>query len=650
MTFLSALALSLAVLVFAPYLAHRLRRKSAEEQPFPPARLVPAAPPRARRRSRLEDRALLATRAAAVVVLALLGATPFVRCSQLSLHRAAGASIAMAIVVDDSMSMRATAGGRTRFERARQGALELVASAREGDSIAIILAGAPARIVLAPTTDLGAARQAALALAPSDRGTDLEGAVARARDAVASAPQADRRIVLLSDLADGESDGEPFKGAAEIPLWVALPELAVPAADCAIVRAEQQGARVHVETVCGPGQTAAGRELVVEDGAGAALARGPAPGGEKAETSLFLQPTDAKADRVRLTGTDAIREDDVAPVLSAGARGTLAVVADSADEIVATGGAPIVEQALGALKLDLDVTPLPAVPDTADELSSRLGVVLDDPPGLTPEQRHVLAGFIEGGGVVLLALGPHAAAAPLGATFEPMLAQAVSWDDTAERGAEASTVVGSLADSAESLSDLGATRRAVLSPADAAALEPLAKWTDGALLLGRRAMGRGELWVVSLPFSLEVSDIALRPAFLSLLHAWLKVALDHAAPLRGQVGLPWSFPGAGSVRVEGPSGPLEVTRESGVANVSAPALGIYRVTVDGRTEARVAEVDPREVDLRPRAVGPAGAASESVGQRRELVDISGYVALALLALLTLEMALRMGSRNAVVRA
>jgi hypothetical protein len=112
------------------------------------------------------------------------------------------------------------------------------------------------------------------------------------------------------------------------------------------------------------------------------------------------------------------------------------------------------------------------------------------------------------------------------------------------------------------------------------------------------------------------------------------------------VGLPWSFPGAGSVRVEGPSGLLEVTRESGVASVSAPALGIYRVTVDGRTEARVAEVDPREVDLRPRAVGPAGAASESVGQRRELVDISGYVALALLALLTLEMALRMGSRKA----
>src|SRR5580698_2288694 len=105
----------MAVLVVAPYLAHRLRRKNAEEQIFPPARLVESAPPAARRRSRLEDRALLATRAAAVVVLAVLGATPFVRCSRLSLHRAAGASIAMVVVVDDSMSMRAASGRDSRF-------------------------------------------------------------------------------------------------------------------------------------------------------------------------------------------------------------------------------------------------------------------------------------------------------------------------------------------------------------------------------------------------------------------------------------------------------------------------------------------------------------------------------------------------------
>src|SRR5437868_5896627 len=114
----------MAVLVAVPWLAHRLRRRRAEERPFPAARLVPPAPPRARRRSQIEDRGLFALRAASVVALAVLGASPLVRCSRLSLHREGGASVALAIVIDDSMSMRAAApaGGGSRFDRAMRGA------------------------------------------------------------------------------------------------------------------------------------------------------------------------------------------------------------------------------------------------------------------------------------------------------------------------------------------------------------------------------------------------------------------------------------------------------------------------------------------------------------------------------------------------
>src|SRR5580692_7451305 len=132
MHFVYALALAVAVLVAAPYFAHRLRRRRGEERLFAAARLVPPAPPRARRRSRLEDRALFATRAFAVLALAMLGASPLVRCSRLALQRSSGASVAIALVVDDSMSMRvrdaAPASGQTglalgdaasRFDRAR---------------------------------------------------------------------------------------------------------------------------------------------------------------------------------------------------------------------------------------------------------------------------------------------------------------------------------------------------------------------------------------------------------------------------------------------------------------------------------------------------------------------------------------------------
>jgi hypothetical protein len=645
-TFLSTLALAVALLVVAPYLAHRLRRRRAEEQPFPPARLVQPTRPRARRRSRLEDRALFATRVAAVVLLALLGATPFVRCSRLSLQRSGGASVALAIVVDDSMSMRAPLGRRTRFERAREGARELLASAREGDAVAVVLAGVPARVALAATTDLSAARRAIDGLTESDRPTDLDGALALARGLVATLPQVDRRVVLLSDLADGHHGGPPLGEGGSVPVWIAMPELRGAAADCAVMKADRNGARVRVGLACGPAGSALGRDVVVEDAAGKVLGRATAPAGVTAEATVLLPSEDAAPERARLLGSDAVAADDGAPVLPEVSRGAVAVVADAADEAVATGGAPIVEQALSALKLDVDVRPIPAFPDRAEDLAGDLGVLLDDPPGLTPEQRHVLAAFVEGGGVVLLALGPHASAAPLGASLEPVLGRAVAWSETKSPGADPASAVDELAEPARSLADVAGSRRTVLAPEDASTLEPLLRWTDGAPLVARRAIGRGEAWVVTLPFSANESDLSLRPAFLAMLDAWVRAARERAAPTRSDVATTWRFPGAHAVEVQGPGGPVAVVRDEGVLRVVPPLVGTYRIAVDGKTEVRIAAPDVRELDFQPRAAAPT-AAGAGLGDSHARVDVSGPIALALLALMALEMGLRAWSRRKV---
>jgi hypothetical protein len=652
-SFLSVLALAVALLVAAPYMAHRLRRRRAEEQAFPPARLVPPSPPKARRRSRLEDRALFATRAASVLLLALLGATPFVRCSRLSLQRSGGASVAMAIVVDDSMSMRARSPGASasRFDRARTGARELLASAREGDAIAVVLAGAPARVALAATTDLGAVRHAIDSLTESDRATDLEGGLSLARGLVSSLPQVDRRIVLLSDLADGHPDAAALGEGMSIPLWIALPELRGALPDCALTAADRGGARVQVHVACTPGSSAAGKEVSVEDAAGKVLGHAAATGtGNEAEISVQLPNDDAAPVLARLAAGDAIAADDVTPVLPEAGRGAVAVVADATEESVVTGGAPIVEQALSALKLDVDLRPLPAMPDRSEDLAGDVGLVLDDPSGLTPEQRHALGAFLDGGGVVLLALGPHAASAPLGASLEPILAHAPGWGEAKAAGADPATATGELVESARSLSDLGASRRASLAPEDAAVFESLVRWSDGAPLVARRAMGRGEAWLVTLPFSVDRSDLALRPAFLALLDGWVRAARERAAPKRSTVGTTWRFPGAQTVEATGPESPggaaLTTTRDDGVARLVPPLVGTYRITVDGKTETRVATPDPREVDLRPRPAA-SSTAGAGVGEQRAKVDASGEVALLLLAAVAGEMALRVWSRRKV---
>jgi hypothetical protein len=201
-----------------------------------------------------------------------------------------------------------------------------------------------------------------------------------------------------------------------------------------------------------------------------------------------------------------------------------------------------------------------------------------------------------------------------------------------------------LADSVQSLADLSPTGRATLAPEDASAFEPFARWSDGPPFAARRALGRGEAWVTTLPFAVEASDLTLRPAFLALLDAWIAEARLRASPRRTDIALPWTFPGARDLQVEGPAGPLATSREHGVVKVVPTLLGAYRISVDGRTEVRVAAPLAREIDLRPRRVAPATGGS-ALGERHASVDVSWFIALALLGLTTVELLMRVYART-----
>ncbi len=644
MSFVTALALGIAVFVVAPLLAHRLRRLRADERPFAAARLVPAAEPRARRRAKLEDRALFGVRALAVIALALLGASPLVRCSRLSLSRSSGASMAVALVVDDSMSMRTrTSKGATRFVRAKEAAAELLGGAREGDAIAVVLAGAPVRVALAPTTDLGAAASIVATLPESDRGTDLDGALRVAETLLASLPQVDKRIVVLSDLADGQSDGSPLGESLRMPVWTPLGEIAHDAADCAVVTADDLGGRVHVHLACGKDASPTGRRVEVRLGE---RVLGSATAGS-VDVDVELQGKDLpEGERTaHLLGGDAIASDDSAPVLVA-STGSIGVVAEAADETAVTGGPPVVEQALTALRTDLSVRPLPAVPEQAIDFAGLLGVVVDDPPGFTPEQRRALGAYLDGGGVMLVALGSRAAAAPLGATLEPLLTHGTTWVNAgAVKGVGRDAATDFLGEATRSLVDVGATRRTILSPEDVALLEDLVPWSDGAPLVARKG---STVYVTTLPFALDASDLPLRPAFVALLDAFVASTHAHAARRRTDVGATWTLPASVS-HATGPAGPVELAREGGQIKLVPPLVGAYHLTHhdsgsgNDRDDLRVAAPVAKETDLRPRQTKARSDASR-LGATEAQVDISAYVAVALLVLLLCEIALRLRAR------
>ncbi|WP_437734740.1 VWA domain-containing protein [Sorangium sp. So ce1335] len=691
MSFVTLGALLVALLVGAPIAAHLLRRRRAEERPFPPARLVPATPPTARRRSLLEDRALFATRALSVLALAVLGATPLLRCSHLSLSRKAGASVALAIVVDDSLSMRARSGGGgggsdarpggapSRFERALTAARELAGGLAPGDAAAIVLAGAPARVALASTTNLAAVTEALAAVTPSDRATDLDGALDLARDLLRGLPQGDKRIVLLSDLADGAPGAPPIAGTPDIATWVPLRELEAGGEDCGIVRADRSGQRARVRVVCtaasadaqgaaaaperdggaapaaaAGASAAAGRSLEVRAG-DAVLATVALPPALRAEEIAIDLPSGTPEILIAaLTGSDAIAEDDRAPIISAGGPLSIAVVVDPATTHVETGGPPPLEQALSALDLDAQIRPLPTVPEHADELAAHAGLIVDDAPGFTPEVRRSLAAWVERGGVALLTLGQRAAAAPLGAGFEPLVPGVVRWSTSPVPGVDPATA-GWLGPSAAGLADVAPRGRATLGPEASEGAEVLARWKDGAPFLVRRPLGRGVVLFMTLPLSTEESDVALRPAFLSLLDGFVGAARARGGARRLAAGETWTFDGYKDVKVErvrvdssqgsAAREPLPVAEVERRLRVSPPIAGLYELTLDGERSTRVVSVPEREIDLRPRRVAESARAAE-LGGMSASIDASPYVALLLLLLLAAELLLRaIGARR-----
>jgi hypothetical protein len=577
--------------------------------------------------------------------------------------------VALALVVDDSLSMRAALpDGANRFERAIEGARQLVGSARQGDAVAIVLAGRPARLALAATTDLSAIKRTLAELRATDRDTDLDAAVKLARSALKEMPHVDKRVAVLSDLA-GEAlpSGEPAA-------WVALPELARPIEDCAVVSAEQRGRSVQANIACTSAEAARGRSLeivasdreVAGDAGSAPAASGVlATGSVAARSGQQLVAVELASGKpgleARLTGADALAHDDRAPVSEEAAALAVGVLSDPATSSVVTGGPTILEQALEALGRELAVRPLAVLPDEAAELSRLAFLIVDDPSGITPEARAVLTSWLTRGGIALALLGPRAATAQLGSTLEPFVNGAVRWETLSGPGQgvtpaattprPAAAVVGLdvssvtwLGSEGGTLSDLAASGRARLDGVEPSGAKVTARWIDGRAFLVERQLGRGSVVTAGLPASVGLSDFALRPGFVALLAQLVDESERRTGPRRSPVGTSWVLPAVGQLKVTGPSGELEV-RETPAPNAEAPRqvlatpeeLGRYRVVIDKDTQIRIATIDAEEVLRTP---GPIAEASRKSGASEARIDASPELALLVLFLVALEIGIR----------
>jgi hypothetical protein len=659
MSFLLTAALAVGLLALVPVVAHLLQRGRTEQRLFPPTALVGALPTTSQQRSRLKDRALLALRVATIAALAILGATPLVRCSRLSVDRTQGASVALALVLDDSHSMRAqVAQGGTRWQAALVGARELLRSVRDGDAVAIVLAGKPARLALSATTDLSAARSTLAELAVSDRSTDLDDAIKLARSALKPLRQPDQRIIVLSDLAGVES--------SDTDVSAPLASLTEPVDDCGIVNAQRRGAQLEVTLACSK-QAANEREITLLGAGAPASVLADAEHGRRLrlspvsglQTLSIALKESAPEFELRLEPPDANPDNDRASVARTGAEMSVAVVTDTSRANVITGGPNIIEQAIEAVMPACNVRPLSLLPDEAQALAGYAALVLNDPNGLSPESRAVLSEWINRGGVALGLLGPASSNLQLSSNLEPFAERSAHWEETDKPLDVNPDTLGWLGTEAQGLMNVGKSGRMRLDGAALPGAQPWGAWSDGVPFLLRREVGAGLVLTAGLPAGVEHSDFALRPAFLSLLDVLLSEAQHRRGPGSAQAGERWTFAAARQVQITGPAGPLEVTREecepanagepnpcAGEARTSAlvPLAGTYHLTMDGEQQTRVVFVPAEEITQPPGQALVHAPGRAGLGGAGE-VDASPELALALLALFAAELALRVGTEE-----
>ncbi len=184
-----------------PILIHLLNRRKYREMRWAAMRFLVAALRKNQRRVKLEQWLLLAIRTLVVLLVVLAMAKPFLE--SLGAIALPGQRTHRVIVLDGSLSMAYTTAEKTRFDRAKALAAQLVRDARRGDVLSIVMMGDPPRVVVgdaSPSANQAEVLKEIEAIHLPHGGTDLVasfGAIDRVLE-VSTIPR--KEVIFLTDL------------------------------------------------------------------------------------------------------------------------------------------------------------------------------------------------------------------------------------------------------------------------------------------------------------------------------------------------------------------------------------------------------------------------------------------------------------------
>ncbi|HTD43173.1 MAG TPA: BatA domain-containing protein [Bryobacteraceae bacterium] len=180
-----------AVAVGLPIWLHLLKRHKTDPKLFPSLMFFEYREVSSMKHRRLEHLLLFALRAAMLILLALLFASPFIRRS----NAAPDGKKITVVAIDRSFSMRTG----DRFARAKDEALKVLANLRPGDQAQVIALGGTVQALTQIITDAAELRAAVAALQPGDSRGSF-GELARYLRTLSEGQKLPLEVHLASDL------------------------------------------------------------------------------------------------------------------------------------------------------------------------------------------------------------------------------------------------------------------------------------------------------------------------------------------------------------------------------------------------------------------------------------------------------------------
>ncbi len=604
-------------LVGLPMLIHLLARRRRDVVAWGAMRFLLEAAPRRRRVWRLRDLLLLALRALAMALIAMILAQPMIRTA----WAGGGAGRDVVIVVDASMSTQQRLGRETAYEAMRATVARVLGELREVDRVRILLASTTDRwLVGSPQRADRELRQLVdeqlIELAAEHGTADMLRAIRQGIDAEPAAEVNGRRVVIV--VSDGQAHGWHADRPAR---WYWLSEDdALPDVRVALPTGfDQPRANLALEAISTPrhclaaGQTARLTTTVRNAGSAASpattltwrrgehvLARtaiGPLEPGQAVPAALDHtagQPGVAKL-TAELDHDDALALDNRASiVLEVVDRLPVLVVDGSPSAHPLHAAAGYLLAALGdAGQTGFEPTVIDAAALAGTRLADYQAVVLVDVPRLPEAAPAALRAYVAAGGGLLVALGervdrdhfngqlhaqgagvaPLALAEPVGDVDEGGLEERV------HGSGEEHPAVRLIADAQRSdLDRVQVYRRHRFAGGEGGEVTALLVTGDGEPVAVEGRVGRGRVILLGLPLDHSWSRLPLAQSFVVMVHEWLWY-LSESGLTRWNLrpGEPIELPAAragASALIEGPGGlRMTLTARGDVAGVDGGGGG-----------------------------------------------------------------------------